>query len=670
MIIKKMKLQNFRQYIDDEIKFAVDEEKNVTVIMGDNGTGKTTLAQAFQWALYGKTNFQIHELLNRTVREKMGTGEKKEVSVLLDIMYNNTEYTVRRIQGYFKNANQKIEERQGKFVVSRIDDSGNVQYVPEYQKDYIVKQFLPKDLSNFFFFDGEKIEEMSKEIQSGKSSDFQNAVYSLVGLTATQNTIEHLKSNKKCVVKEIQREIDNNSKSAAKMEQKNTQITELDEKVQKNTAELAILQEKRTKFEEKRRSNNRLIIDGQKDMQVKKEYAALEKDIANLEREKNTKIKDMLQMISKEFYSFCVYGVAKTAAGLIEEEQTEEMVIPDLTTRTIDALLKRGKCLCGTTLCENQLPYEQVMKLRETTYPKTIASLKADYQAKLREAKRYTDFAKHWKEKLENYETCAAQLEGKMTERDDKQQMMADTSSAERALRENREIERELPKIDQQIGRLKQQIQDAETKIRILEQEKDSMIVNNDDVAKNRIYMAYAKALYESLRKEYKEKEDSYRIKLQNRMNEIFASIYGQNISITIDPRYRITVRIEEELASTDEVERNTAQGYALIFTFISAIIDLAKKKVNDEALTENELIDEENEGHPLVMDAPLSAFDKTRIEKICTEIPRIADQVIIFIKDTDGEVAEEHMRDKIGCRYMIELVNDSKLHSRIVERG
>ena len=413
MIIKKMKLQNFRQYIDDEIKFAVDGDKNVTVIMGDNGTGKTTLAQAFQWALYGKTNFQIHELLNRTVREKMGTGEKKEVSVLLDIMYNNTEYTVRRIQGYFKNANQKIEEKQGKFVVSRIDDSGNVQYVPEYQKDYIVKQFLPKDLSNFFFFDGEKIEEMSKEIQSGKSSDFQNAVYSLVGLTATQNTIEHLKSNKKCVVKEIQREIDNNSKSAEKMEQKNTQITELDENVQKNTAELTKLQEARTNLEEKRRSNNRLIIDGQKDMQVKKEYAALEKDIANLEREKNAKTKDMLQMISKEFYQFCIYGVAKTAAGLIEQEQTEEMVIPDLTTRTIDALLKRGKCLCGTTLCENQFPYEQVMKLRETTYPKTITSLKADYQTKLHEAKRYTDFAKHWKEKLENYETCAAQLEGK-----------------------------------------------------------------------------------------------------------------------------------------------------------------------------------------------------------------------------------------------------------------
>lgn len=91
------------------------------------------------------------------------------------------------------------------------------------------------------------------------------------------------------------------------------------------------------------------------------------------------------------------------------------------------------------------------MKLRETTYPKTIASLKADYQTKLREAKRYTDFAKHWKEKLENYETCVAQLEGKMTERDDKQQRMADTSSAEKALQE---IEKLREKCQKLISRL------------------------------------------------------------------------------------------------------------------------------------------------------------------------------------------------------------------------
>lgn len=673
MIIRQMKLQNFRQYVDAAIEFSTDKEKNITVIMGDNGTGKTTLAQAFQWVLYGKTNFQIHELLNRMVREKMGTGEKKEVSVLLDVTYNNQDYTLRRIQEYYKNANQKVEERQGKFTISQIDNKGNVKYVPEHQKDYIVKQLLPKDLSNFFFFDGEKIEEMSKEIQSGKSSDFQNAVYSLVGLTATQNTIEHLKSSKsakKSVLKEIQREIDKNAASAVKMEEKNKEIEELSFNIEKYEAELKRSQEAIQKLEEKKASNDRLIKEGQSDMKLKEAYEKLEKDITNLTREKNEKNKDMLKMISNQFYRYCTYGVAKKAVELIEEEKQEEPAIPDLTTRTIDALLKRGRCICGTVLCEGQLPYEQVMNLRESSYPKTIASLKSDYAAQMQQMKGYTEFAKEWKEKLNSYESTCAQLEGKEIDRNEKQEQMADTSSAEKALHENREIEKQLPKLNQQIGSLQERIKDAGTKIQIAEQSKESMIVNNDDVTRNKIYLAYANELYNSLSKEYKGKEDINRVKLQTRMNEIFASIYGSNIAITIDPRYRIQVRIDEELASTDEVERNTAQGYALIFTFISAIIDLAKEKVNDEALTESELIDEDKEGYPLVMDAPLSAFDKTRIEKICTEIPRIADQVIMFIKDTDGEVAEEHMKNKIGCRYMIEMVNESKLNSRIVGRS
>ena len=232
MLIKYMKLKNFRQYIDTTIEFATDSERNVTVIMGDNGTGKTTLAQAFQWALYGKTNFQIHELINRNVREQMGVGGSEKVSVVLNIEYNNQEYMIQRIQEYYKNVNQKIEEKETKFMISQTDEMGNMKYFPEGMRNHIIKQLLPQDLSNFFFFDGEKIEEMSKEIQAGKSKDFQNAVYSLVGLTATQNTIEHLKSNsKKCVIKEIQREIDKNATSLKEMEKKNDEIDRLNEKM-------------------------------------------------------------------------------------------------------------------------------------------------------------------------------------------------------------------------------------------------------------------------------------------------------------------------------------------------------------------------------------------------------------------------------------------------------
>lgn len=57
MKIRSIKLHNFMRYKgDNELFFSTDNEKNVTVVLGDNTFGKTTLAQGFRWALYEKLN--------------------------------------------------------------------------------------------------------------------------------------------------------------------------------------------------------------------------------------------------------------------------------------------------------------------------------------------------------------------------------------------------------------------------------------------------------------------------------------------------------------------------------------------------------------------------------------------------------------------------------------
>lgn len=62
----------------------------------------------------------------------------------------------------------------------------------------------------------------------------------------------------------------------------------------------------------------------------------------------------------------------------------------------------------------------------------------------------------------------------------------------------------------------------------------------------------------------------------------------------------------------------------------------------------ENEML--VSEPYPLVMDAPLSAFDKARIRTVCDALPNVAEQVIIFIKDTDGELAETYMGVRLAA--------------------
>jgi exonuclease SbcC len=47
--LHRLKLQNFRQHADAEIRFG----QGITAIIGPNGSGKTTLLEAIAWALYG-----------------------------------------------------------------------------------------------------------------------------------------------------------------------------------------------------------------------------------------------------------------------------------------------------------------------------------------------------------------------------------------------------------------------------------------------------------------------------------------------------------------------------------------------------------------------------------------------------------------------------------------
>ena len=67
MRLQSIELTNFRQFKDEKIQFAIDKNQNVTLIMGDNGSGKTSLAQAFFWCFYGTNSFQDKILLNRVL---------------------------------------------------------------------------------------------------------------------------------------------------------------------------------------------------------------------------------------------------------------------------------------------------------------------------------------------------------------------------------------------------------------------------------------------------------------------------------------------------------------------------------------------------------------------------------------------------------------------------
>ena len=240
MLLKSLSIKDFRQFKgNQQISFATDSNQNVTMIMGDNGTGKTTLAQVFTWCLYGETSFEDKILLCKSTSGAMFPNTEENVRAELTLEHNGIEYTVISDQKYKKDGSGTIRPSgQRTFTIAFKKPDGTRDYVKLLDTEIRMKEILPRELSKYFFFDGERIESMSKEIKRGRSQEFAGAVQSLLGLSAYTSALSHLKSRgNNNVLRVYEQSYD--ARSDSKIAEYSRQISVLSEKIDKIDARLA-----------------------------------------------------------------------------------------------------------------------------------------------------------------------------------------------------------------------------------------------------------------------------------------------------------------------------------------------------------------------------------------------------------------------------------------------
>lgn len=81
MIIKEIRIKNFRSYYGDNNRFEFSD--GLTIIIGDNGDGKTTFFEAIQWLLNTVIDSGSLEHVSEMRKSNMEPGETDEVSVYM-----------------------------------------------------------------------------------------------------------------------------------------------------------------------------------------------------------------------------------------------------------------------------------------------------------------------------------------------------------------------------------------------------------------------------------------------------------------------------------------------------------------------------------------------------------------------------------------------------------
>ena len=650
-----MKLRDFRQFRNDQsIQFSTDPDRNVTIIMGENGSGKTTLAQAFTWCLYGDTDFEDTEVLNKIKAQEMGPNQECIVKVELLLRHLDVDYTMIREQKYTTDSVGGLKRPNNTiFRIAYKNVDGQTEFIKDTETEFRMKEILPKELSRYFFFDGERIGNMSKEIRRGRSPEFAEAVKRLLGLSAFSAALDHLNGrSQNSVIKSYEKDYD--SKSDSKILEYTNEMDRYDTRLQEIDSRLVEIDNERLTVSDKVKEIEQKISDNKDSEKYAQERIKLNKKLNGLSISKVNNTVGIIQLLNNRVTLWMSQRLIYDALQELASSNKIDTGIPDIHARTVQYLIKRGTCLCGREIEFGNDAHKELMRLLDYIPPQSVGTIigqfirECELKSKAADgtfdelSEKYSivrNFENDYDEVLHQIESINKKLEG-----------MANVGELQKRYTyyntELKKMDIEHDRLIEERGKLQTKRERCETNINELSLKDE----NNRRVAR---FKAYAVYIYQQLNAIYKEKEQETREKLEKTVNEIFKEIYNGGFSLSLDEKYNIQVTVDNFDGYIGDIETSTAQSISIIFAFIAGVIRLARENDTDE----NAML--LTEAYPLVMDAPLSAFDKARIKTVCDTLPKVAEQVIIFIKDTDGEIAEENMGNRVGARYLFDKINE-----------
>lgn len=266
MTIKEIELYNFRIYKgENTIDLTSEGKKNIFVVSGRNGFGKTTFLMSMVWCLYGKNMQEVDDLYKKEIVDQGGYSKyivnslnrlaKAEEDYNFHVSITFTDVNIPEVpckeivvkRSY--NAKTSVAEE-----VEVLIDGYPSELAKEVGQEIFIREFImPIEIAKFFFFDAEKIVSLAEVNTAEQRKNLSRAYSEVLGIKKYEdikNELENLQlklrqdsasASEKGQLKQLEAEVET---CEIKIEENHKKIGELREKRNEKNKDSRDIQEK------------------------------------------------------------------------------------------------------------------------------------------------------------------------------------------------------------------------------------------------------------------------------------------------------------------------------------------------------------------------------------------------------------------------------------------
>jgi len=672
MKIKQITLTNFRVYKGkNTVSFDSKLDRNISIIAGKNGFGKTTFLTSLIWGFYGKMISEVeekyrndirnsggydkflHTLINRDVRNDFERKINDSAQFSIEIELNEIAIPSIPCKSVVITRSFDFKSKQEELKIF-IDGQEN-ELTKEVGYEVFINDFiLPREIAKFFFFDAEKIVALAEAKTRDELKNLSRAYSEVLGI----KKYEDLKRNLEMLISKLKRD------GATKKQQ--TKLTTLFDDQEQLQGQIELNEDKLRDIESELQLF-KLRSDGIQEKLIREGNAITLEELLELKREQEELKHNSIEIKNKLRKLLDIAPLAIAGSGLVQlRQQVDAERLSNNTSINKEAFLEELRSF-STSILQNldvlELDKALKKKLQSSIQKKLSEREQMFGTAPEKETPILVDFTL---DQYRNFEAVLNHIKGtfstqfetviqedkvnrtllnRTSQKIKQAEARKDNPLVQKLRDEKTNVDFKLASLQTDKGKLLAELDGYKQRLtstkKVLSEYEKELNVNALDNKKHDVAVSTLEKIKAIIKKIKEDKKYALQKSILFGLNKI---MHKNNFV------YDVRVNVQDDVMDIDLLDQN------------GQIIDKDSLSKGEQQLYATALlkalVDESGIKFPVFIDSPLQKFDKTHSKKIIQEFyPAISEQVVIFplLEKELSEAEYQYLKPNINKVYLIE---------------